>query len=128
MANRIIEQAKSVIKPPDDPAGEQAAENVRRLIESARADEATGTALALDGATPRNAVALAGLVEREEWGRAYIADASVVGRLVQLSADANAQLGERRLVDPDLIRRLQGELAQWAAARGLNGQAGGGSA
>jgi hypothetical protein len=76
------------------------------------------------------AATLARLAEQDRFDDQANADRVHIGAAKDLLAEAIGQReGEaaRQLVDPDLIQRLQGELAQWAAARGLNGHQGGGS-
>jgi hypothetical protein len=76
------------------------------------------------------ATTLARLAEQDRFDDQANADRVHIGAAKNLLAEAIGQregVAARQLVDPDLIRRLQGELAKWAAARGLNGHAGGGS-
>jgi hypothetical protein len=148
MANRTNDQTKSVSDP-----GEAATEHVRRLIEGEQAEQAEqGDALGkIDTTQPlearsngapmvpadayadrlliSEAATLARLAEQDRFDDQANADRLHIGAAKDLLAEAIGQRegdAARQLVSPDVIGRLLATLRQWAAARGLDGQAGGG--
>jgi hypothetical protein len=139
MANRTIDQTKSATDRLRDgfaPGTPDLDEVATAAPLEQRADGNGAPMVPADAAADRllisEAATLARLAEQDRFDDQANADRLHIGAAKDLLAEAIGQReGEaaRQLVDPALIRRLQGELAQWATARGLNGHghAGGGS-
>lgn len=144
MANRTADQTKPPTKPDEQAAKVrvQALDDSTWPAELTEADQPTAELAKTNGApgvelqvADRQLVSdtamLVRLVDQDRFDQLSAADRRCIGDLKDLTVKAVAERdgdGTRQLVSVDVVGQVLAAARQWAAARGLGGNGGGGSA